>query len=172
MDGTGAVVLTAPTASLGGTALTDVTFVDSTSLTATVPWGMDAGAYDLTVANPDGGSATLPDAFTVTQGLGQWNGRALYGGSVQPILMKPGDATTLYAVAADVGLFRSRDAGEQWSFVSGDIGGDADLKVDPLHPTWLYSYVYGGLGGDGLFRSKDEGGTWNQVLGRPGGGFR
>ena len=95
MDGTGTVVLTAPTASLGGTALTGVTFVNSTTLTATVPWGLDPGAYALTVVDPDGGTATLAGAVTVTQGIGQWNGGTLYGGSVQRVLMKPGDARHL-----------------------------------------------------------------------------
>ena len=95
MDGT--IVVSAPTASLGSTPLTNVAFVDSSTLTATVPWGMDPGTYALTVTNPDGGSATLPAAFTVTPGLGAWNGGDLYGGDVSQILMKPSDPSTLYA---------------------------------------------------------------------------
>ena len=51
------------------TPLTNVTWVNSTTLTATVPWGIDPGTYDLTVVNPDG-SDTMADAFTVTQGIG------------------------------------------------------------------------------------------------------
>ena len=65
---TGADFVATPTVSLGSTALTNVTWVNSTTLTATVPWGMDPGAYTLTVVNPDGGSVTLPSAFTVTSG--------------------------------------------------------------------------------------------------------
>jgi hypothetical protein len=34
-------------------------------LDATVPQGLDVGTYDLTVTNPDGEQATLPNAFTV-----------------------------------------------------------------------------------------------------------
>ena len=108
MDGTGTVVLTAPTASLGATPLTNVTFVDSSTLTATVPWGMDPGTYDLTVTNPDGGSGSLSGAFTVGAGIGKWNPGDLFGGQMQQLLMKPGDPDTLYAAAYGViGLFRS-----------------------------------------------------------------
>ena len=64
---TGADFAATPTVSLGSTPLTNVTLVDSTTLTATVPWGMDPGTYDLTVTNPDGGSGSLPGAFTVTR---------------------------------------------------------------------------------------------------------
>ena len=45
-----------PTVTLGSTPLSDVTLVDATTLTATVPWGMDPGSYPLTVTNPDGGT--------------------------------------------------------------------------------------------------------------------
>ena len=99
-----------------------MTFVDSTTLTATVPWGMNPGSYALTVINPDGGSASLPAAFTVTQGIGRWNGAALYGGDVRQILMKPGDPSTLYAPAYGlVGLFRSTDAGATWQYMGGGL---------------------------------------------------
>ena len=161
MDDTGTVVLTPPTASLGGTPLTNVTYVDSTTLTATVPWGIDPGIYELTVVNPDGGSGSLPGAFTVTQGLGTWNGGDLFGGDVRQIMMKPGDPDTLYAVAYGVvGLFRSRDAGEHWAYVSDVVGiNNGKFAVDPLHPSWLYGYDP-----SGLFRSTDEGDTWTKIM--------
>ena len=140
LDDTGTVVRTAPTASLGATPLTNVTCVDSTTLTATVPWGMDPGTYDLTVVNPDGGSDTLAGAFTVMQGIGQWNTGDLFGGQMQQLLMKPGDPNTLYASAYGViGLFRSDDAGEHWAFVTDKASANNnEFAVDPLHPDWLY----------------------------------
>jgi len=161
MNDTGTAVVTPPAASLGATALTDVTWVDSTTLTATVPWGIDAGVYPLKVVNPDGGSGSLPGAFTVTQGLGRWNGSDLFGGDVRQILMKPGDPDTLFAAAGGVnGLFRSLDAGEHWAFVSDVVGiNHGKFAIDPLHPTWLYGYAP-----DGLFRTKDEGDTWVKVM--------
>ena len=47
------------------TALTGVTFVDSTQVTARVPAGMPVGTYDVVVTNPDGQSGTLEDGLTV-----------------------------------------------------------------------------------------------------------
>jgi photosystem II stability/assembly factor-like uncharacterized protein len=159
MDGTGTVVLTSPTASLGGTALADVTWVDSSTLTATVPWGVDPGMYALTVVNPDGGAGGLSSAFTVTKGLGGWNGGELSGGDVRQIMMKPGDPDTLYAVAYGVvGLFRSTDAGEHWVYASNAVGvNNGKFAIDPQG--WLYGYDPGGL-----YRSKDEGDTWTKIM--------
>ena len=84
---------------LGATPLTSVTLVDATTLTATVPWGIAPGTYDLTVTDPDGGSGSLSGAFTVGAGIGQWNPGDLFGGQMQQLLMKPGDPSTLYATA-------------------------------------------------------------------------
>jgi len=158
----GATGTVAPAASRGGTPLTNVTFVDSSTLTATVPWGMDPGVYDLTVTNPDGGTASLPSAFTVTPGIGKWNGGDLFGGRVGQVLMKPADPTTLYAPAYGiVGLFRSRDAGQTWTHVGTDVFiSNGKFAIDPLHPSWLWGYSF-----DGLHRSQDEGDTWTTVMG-------
>jgi len=46
-----------------------VTFVNSTTLTAIVPSGLEPGAYDLTVTNPDAQEDTLESAFTVLEPL-------------------------------------------------------------------------------------------------------
>jgi hypothetical protein len=158
---TGTQLAATPTASLGTTALTNVAWVSSTTLTATVPWGMTPGVYTLTLVNPDGGTATLTNAFTVTQGIGQWNGGNLFGGEVRQILMKPGDPNTLYAPAyAVAGLFRSRDAGEHWTYASADVHiANGELAIDPHNPDWLYDFD-----SSGLHRSTDEGDTWTTVM--------
>ena len=157
---TGADFVATPTVSVGSTALTNVTWVNSTTLTATVPWGMNPGTYTLTVVNPDGGSGSLASAFTVTQGLGQWNPGDLFGGQMQQLLMKPGDPNTFYAAAYNViGLFRSTDACEHWTFVTDKMSANANgFAVDPLHPDWLYAYS------NGVIRSQDEGATWTTVM--------
>ena len=62
---TGTGFVATPTVTLGTTTLTDVAWVSDTTLTATVPGGISPGVYALTVVNPDDGSGTLPDAFTV-----------------------------------------------------------------------------------------------------------
>ena len=143
---------------LGATGLTNVAVAGDGTLTATVPWGLSPGVYPVTVTNPDGAKASLPAAFTVTQGIGTWNGGQLFGGDVHQILMKPGDSNTLYAQAYDVGLFRSTDAGEHWTFTTGNVAGNILFRTDPLHPTWLWVCAY-----DGLRRSTDEGDTWSSV---------
>ena len=48
-----------------GTTPLDTTRINSTTLLAVVPAGLEAGAYTLTVANPDGGQVSLPAGFTV-----------------------------------------------------------------------------------------------------------
>ena len=138
---------------LGGTALNDVGRVSSTTLTATVPWGMDPGVYTLTVENPGGESGSLPNALTVTQGIGVWSAGALYGGDIDEVVINPVTPTTVYAADGQVGLFRSRDGGENWTFVYAP--GARDVAIDPLTPTTIY------WGTGGLFRSDDEGDTWH-----------
>jgi hypothetical protein len=54
----------------GFVSLTDVTWVNDTELTATVPAGLVPGTYNLYVSNPGGESATLNNAFTVTTTTG------------------------------------------------------------------------------------------------------
>lgn len=58
--------------------LDDIFYVDASTLTATVPANLPAGAYDLTVINPDDQAATFSDAFTVLSGvdgsLSSWTG--------------------------------------------------------------------------------------------------
>jgi photosystem II stability/assembly factor-like uncharacterized protein len=148
-----------PTASLGATALTDVTLVDATTITATVPWGTDPGMYDLTLTNPGGGSATLTGAFVLKPGIGRWNGSELYGGDVRQVVLKPGDPNTLYALASGLqGLFRSTDAGENWTYTGGDLSGDT-VAVTPQHPDWLWAYAP-----EGVKRSTDGGDTWTTVM--------
>ncbi len=150
-----------PTATLNGVPLTDVAFVSATTLTATVPWGMDAGPCLLAVTNPDGGTGILSGAFTVQPGIGHWNGGDLFGGEVRTILMKPGDPHTLYAPAYGIhGLFRSTDAGEQWSYTGADLPiGNGALAIDPTTPGRLYACTY-----KGLQRSTDDGDTWTTIM--------
>lgn len=64
---TGADFFDTPGVWLGVVALQDVTFIDGTTLTATVPAGIAAGTYDLYVSNPGPLAPTgvLNNAFTV-----------------------------------------------------------------------------------------------------------
>jgi len=151
---TGTDFISTPAIYLGDTPLDDVGWVSSTTLRATVPWGMDPGVYTLTVRNPDAESTNLPQAFTVTQGIGVWNLGKLHGGNVDQIAINPLTPTTVYAVSSHVGLFRSRDGGANWTFkfASTDIH---NLAIDPITPTTIYWNSVGTL-----HRSDDEGDTW------------
>jgi len=60
---TGTNFVNGATVTFGGVAATGVTFVSSTKLTAIAP-AHAAATVDVTVANPDGQSATLANAFT------------------------------------------------------------------------------------------------------------
>ena len=150
---TGTVFTTVPTVTLGSTVLEDVGWVSGERLTASVPWGLDLGVYTLTVTNPDSESGRLPGAFTVTQGIGVWNAGEQYGGNINQVVVNPMTPTTVYAASVDVGLFRSRDGGESWSFVYAP--GARRVAMDPITPTTIYWSSNGSF-----YRSDDEGDTW------------
>ena len=145
-------------ASLGDTALIDVAWVDETQLTASVPWGMDAGTYPLTVINPDEETFQFPDAYTVLQGIGEWMTGGPYGGWIKAISLG-GDTDTVYATATNVGLFRSTDGGENWALIFIETGHMNLLEMDPRYPNWLYIAKRGGS----LYHSKDGGDTWEAL---------
>jgi photosystem II stability/assembly factor-like uncharacterized protein len=148
-----------PAVFLGTIPLPNVAWVDSTTLNATVPWGIDPGQYSITVTNPDGGTGYFSGIFEVKSGIGQWNSGNLFGGEGRQMLMKPGDPNTLYVLAYNVGLFRTRDAGENWQFISPNANGNTSYSVDPLHPGWLYAN-----GNHAVYRSVDDGDTWTKWL--------
>jgi photosystem II stability/assembly factor-like uncharacterized protein len=154
---TGTGFAAVPTVTLGSMPLEKVGWVSSASLTATVPWGLDPGVYTMTIVNPDGITGTLPSAFTVTQGIGVWHPARFYGGDVR-VVVNPVTPTTVYAVSSKVGIFRSRDGGENWSYVFAPDGNN--LALDPITPTTVY------WGSGGLYRSDDELETWHW-LGEP-----
>lgn len=155
---TGADFEAVPTVTLGDTPLDDVTWISATRLEAIVPWGMAPGVYALAVENPGGGTGSLPNAFTVTQGVGIWNATTLYGGSVRELAINPVTPATAYAIAENVGLFRTSDAAGRWSLVvsAGDVRG---LALVPTAPDTLYLAMNTGMS-HGLHRSDDGGSTW------------
>ena len=143
--------------------LIDVGWISSTEMTATVPWGLDPGIYTITVTNPDGQSGSLPNAFTITQGIGVWTSDGPYGGAVTTLLLNPETTTTLYATvsaagsSSGIGLFRSVDGGANWELIVANIGGQfhaADLSVPS--PAVIYLNKWG----EGLHRSDDGGDNW------------
>ena len=155
----GTVVITVPTVTLGDEALLGVIWVNTTTLSATVPWGMVPQVYTLTVVNPDGVSATLANAFTVTQGIGIFTTEGPYGGNIRDFYKKPGTPTTIYALVRDVGLFISENAGELWRLIyTGEdwATGQDSFVFDAQDPDVIYL-------GPHLARTMDGGQTWERL---------
>jgi photosystem II stability/assembly factor-like uncharacterized protein len=154
----GTLVVTSPTAHLGSTPLEDVTWVNSTTLHATVLWGLSPGIYTLTVQNPSGRSASLPNALTVTQGIGVWTSGGPHGGVIGNIVLHPTNPSRVYATAEGSGLFVSDDSGEHWRLLL--IYRIVKRPAIDLHqPEVIYLGV-----GNSLLRSEDGGSSWNHIV--------
>ncbi len=153
---------TGATATLNTTRLTDVSWVSSTTLTASVPWGLDAGIYTLTVTNPDGGMGFLPNAFTLTQGINTWTTGGPYGGEIWDLLVNPLTPTTAYAAVSNAGIFATEDAADHWQPRLVD-NYPLRVSIDPHDPRVLY------VGGhNDFYRTLDGGHTWESIT-PPGG---
>jgi hypothetical protein len=146
-----------PTVCLENTVLEKVGWVNSTTLTATVPWGMSPGVYTMTVTNPGGESHALSEAFSVTQGIGVWNAGELYGGVGRQVVINPLTPTTLYATSEDVGVFRTRDGAATWEFKYANPVGY--VSIDPVSPNRVYMAAYPHAGGV-FYRSDNHGEIW------------
>jgi photosystem II stability/assembly factor-like uncharacterized protein len=107
-----------------------------------------------------------------TQGsVKQWQQIGPYdlGGRISSIALHPTDGHTLWAGAADGGVWKSTDRGESWSPVMDNENAIAmgALAVDPTSPEILYAGtgeatdVVDAYGGAGIFKSTDGGITWH-----------
>ena len=156
ITGTGFVAV--PTVSLEGTVLQEVGWVSAEQLTATVPWGLEPGVYALTVENPGGESGSLADAFTVTQGIGVWTSGGPYGGHISPVRVNPHTPSTVYAIAATMGLLISADGAATWQPSLFNLNPPEQVSVDAHDPDLLYAGF-----ANGFMRSPDGGSTWERL---------
>lgn len=149
----------ASTLILGSAVLSDVTFVNSQTLTALVRWGLEPGSYSLTVTNPDGQSSTKEDACTVYLEDNGWSSAGPYGGNLTGIFVDPANPSRVYASADFSGLFVSDESAHQWRL----------LYLDPAPTEMAFQtcggirYLYLGTHG-GLMRSSDDGATWERFI--------
>jgi uncharacterized protein (TIGR03437 family) len=100
----------------GTVALRNVQVMDSTQVTALVPWSIVPGSYDLQVTNQSGQSATLTGAVTVTAEAPGWISNGPFGGDLNDIVVDPVDPARMYVSAGRSGLWRSQNGG-----VNGDF---------------------------------------------------
>lgn len=155
----GTTVITQPQAYLGEVPLTAVTWVSSSTVDAVVPWGLQPGAYDISLVNPDGMTTTLMNAITLTQGINLFISNGPYGGQMMDLYHKPGSPETLFATAFGAGLFISQDAGANWQLVQ-DHDWPVHLSFDSVNP----DVIYHGADSNDYFRSLDGGFTWERML--------
>jgi photosystem II stability/assembly factor-like uncharacterized protein len=144
-----------PQAFLGKTALHEVQWVNDSTLTAQIPWGIVPGSYTIRIVNPDGSEASLPSAVTVTQGIGQWSSGDLFGGPVDAVVPVASHPGWLYAYSTHTsGLYQSTDAGAHW-VTRGHIPNGQFFTIDPIDPNRMYA---------GNSRSTDGGSTWQGMF--------
>ncbi len=105
----------------------------------------------------------------------QWvsRGPINIGGRVNALLVNPKRSETMFAAAADGGVWRSWDAGRSWHPVTEDLPTQAAgaLAYDPLDTNVVYlgtgdpSFGQRAYDGAGIFRSTDAGTTWLPIGG-------
>jgi photosystem II stability/assembly factor-like uncharacterized protein len=159
LSGTLTLVITPPTVYLGDLALGEAGWINSSTLEATVPWGLVPDVYTLAVVNPGGQSGSLPGGFTVTQGFGVWTTNGPYGGTIHQVLLHPVTPTTVYAVATWAGVYASYDAGGTWEMILRDDS-PTRMAFDAGDPAVIY---YGGESWGTILRTTDGGATWERL---------
>ncbi|MFP4346482.1 MAG: VPS10 domain-containing protein [Anaerolineales bacterium] len=153
-----------PQVVLGSTPLVSVTWISLTQLTAEVPWGMEPGTYPLTVTNPTPGgyAVQFSEALTMAEGFNTWTTGGPYGGHIQEVVPHPLISTTVYALATNVGIFASTDAGASWEMIHRNDW-MTRISFDATDPQVIY------IGGDGgLRRTMDGGASWEEIEPRLG----
>jgi hypothetical protein len=82
--------------------------------------------------------------------------------AVGRILIQPSDLNVLFAAASN-GIYKSTDAGENWT--RKKILRGKDMEFHPLHDSIIYASTYGyGTDTVYIYRSADWGETWTQVF--------
>ena len=142
---TGTGFLAGATVKLGGTAATDVTVVNSTTITATTP-AHAAGAVNVVVTNTDAQSGTLTNGYTYTTSGG--------GGSIAFVQLNyatppapSASVSVVYTLAQTAGNLNVvavgwNDATSTVSTISDTRGNTYTLAVGPTTGTGLRQSIY------------------------------
>lgn len=110
-----------------------------------------------------------------SQGEDVWmpRGPVNIGGRITDMVVDPSDGDTVYAGAAEGGVFRSYDGGQSWTAIFDQMPTLAigALAIDPNNSNVIYAGTGevnpggGGMayGGSGLYRSENQGDTWELI---------
>lgn len=111
------------------------------------------GSYGIGILKSTNGGATWTKSL-------DWSENNLRG--VQRIIINPRRSNTVFAATTE-GVFRSYDAGKNWSVVNQTVMA-VDLDYTPNDTNRLYA-TFGSLNNpqNGLFRSLDGGSTWTKM---------
>jgi len=111
------------------------------------------GSYGIGILkSTDGGESwTQSLDWTYDQNRGVWM-----------IAVHPADSNIVYAATTE-GIYKSTDAGGQWTLVHEVIMG-TDVRIHPTDPQIIFS-AHGNFNseGRGIYRSTDGGGSWSQL---------
>jgi photosystem II stability/assembly factor-like uncharacterized protein len=125
-------------------------------------------------ANPSlAAEAGLDDVTGGNEELGLWEnlGPGNIGGRTRSLVINPEDENIIYTAGVAGGVWKSDDAGENWSVLDDMLPNLAvtTLVMDPNDPDTLYAGTGEGffngdaVQGDGVFVTTDAGETWEPV---------
>jgi hypothetical protein len=93
--------------------------------------------------------------------IDEWSGCGPWSVNIVALAIDPLTPSTLYAGTNDAGVFKSTDAGGNWTDMNNGLGSlhVSTLAVDPLAPSTLYA----GTSDAGVFKSTDAGMSWTDI---------
>ncbi|MHB1389821.1 MAG: WD40/YVTN/BNR-like repeat-containing protein [Thermoleophilia bacterium] len=98
-------------------------------------------------------------------GTNQWTTNGPYGGGVRSLALSPSFASdhTLFAVSYNNGVFKSTDAGSNWSPANTGLPANTGVSSLALSPNFAADHtLFAGTDG-GAFKSTDAGANWSAV---------
>jgi PKD repeat protein len=100
-----------------------------------------------------------------------WTQKGTIGAVLDEIKIAPSNTNVIYASSVS-GIFKTTNAGNSWSNVTGTIpyslGQLTDLAIDSLNPNRVYVTLSGYSAGNKVFATSDGGATWtNYSAGLP-----
>ena len=140
----------------------------------------DSGRTHEVAGLPVGSPTPMVEAPTAGLAVGGagWTelGPGNIGGRTRAIVIDPADTDRLYAASVAGGVWRSTNAGQDWTVLDDFMSNLAVccLVMDPADTNTIYAGTGEGFGnvdavrGDGIFRTTDGGITWTQLAATAG----